>query len=131
MYQLQDGEQFLVMQARSPVFKSMLESGMMEGETGEVSITDMNPDVFRALLHFIYSDDLPEELQVQSCPHLIVFQSCLYTLSTESKSLCNCFDAFHRLPMPGMFMCALIQIFLKSLCSDRILYATRLCRRAA
>lgn len=52
------------MQARSPVFKSMLESGMMEGETGEVSITDMNPDVFRALLHFIYSDDLPEELQV-------------------------------------------------------------------
>lgn len=37
---------------------------MMEGETGEVSITDMNPDVFRALLHFIYSDDLPEELQV-------------------------------------------------------------------
>lgn len=42
----------------------MLESGMMEGETGEVSITDMNPDVFRALLHFIYSDDLPEELQV-------------------------------------------------------------------
>lgn len=39
---------------------------MMEGETGEVSITDMNPDVFRALLHFIYSDDLPEELQVLS-----------------------------------------------------------------
>ena len=51
-------------QARSPVFKSMLESGMTEGETGEVSITDMNPDVFRALLHFIYSDDLPEDLQV-------------------------------------------------------------------
>lgn len=47
------------------MFKSMLESGMMEGETGVVSVTDMQPDVFQALLHFIYSDDLPEDLQVR------------------------------------------------------------------
>lgn len=54
----------LVLQARSPVFRSMLASGMMEGETGVVTVTDMQPDVFRALMHFVYSDDLPEELQV-------------------------------------------------------------------
>lgn len=55
----------LVLQARSPVFRSMLAAGMMEGETGVVTVSDMQPDVFRALMHFVYSDDLPEELQVR------------------------------------------------------------------
>lgn len=56
----------LVLQARSPVFRSMLAAGMMEGETGMVTVSDMQPDVFRALMHFVYSDDLPDELQVRS-----------------------------------------------------------------
>jgi hypothetical protein len=40
----------------------MLASGMQEGETGVVSIHDMQPDVFRALLYFIYTDELPDML---------------------------------------------------------------------
>lgn len=53
----------LVLQARVPVFETMLSSEMREGETGEVTITDMLPDVFRVLLYFIYADDLPAELR--------------------------------------------------------------------
>jgi speckle-type POZ protein len=51
-----------LLQARSSVFRSMLASGMQEGETGVVSIHDMQPDVFRALLYFIYTDELPDML---------------------------------------------------------------------
>ena len=78
------------------MFKSMLESGMMEGETGEVSITDMNPDVFSALLHFIYSDDLPEELQVwpshAHCMPAFVFLSGAQNLEVVRDTVAT-FDA--------------------------------------
>ena len=56
-----------VMQARSSVFRSMLGAGMQEGETGVITISDLAPDVFEALLYFIYTDGLPEHLQVRQC----------------------------------------------------------------
>ena len=52
------------MQARSSVFRSMLGAGMQEGETGVITISDMQPNVFEALLHFVYTDELPDDLQV-------------------------------------------------------------------
>ena len=54
------------MQARSSVFRSMLGAGMQEGETGVITISDMQPNVFEALLHFVYTDELPDDLQVRA-----------------------------------------------------------------
>ncbi|XBI58601.1 hypothetical protein VPH35_039812 [Triticum aestivum] len=50
----------LVLAMRSPVFKAEL-YGAMRGEkdTGRITVTDMQPAVFEALLHFIYTDSLP------------------------------------------------------------------------
>lgn len=51
----------VVLAMRSPVFKAQL-YGPMKEKTGErhrhISVVDMQADVFRALLHFIYTDAL-------------------------------------------------------------------------
>ncbi|CAL4997540.1 unnamed protein product [Urochloa decumbens] len=50
----------LVLAMRSPVFKAELYGPMREGSAKLVTIEDMQPAVFRALLHFIYTDSLPD-----------------------------------------------------------------------
>ncbi|CAM0876986.1 unnamed protein product [Alopecurus aequalis] len=45
---------------RSPVFKAELYGTMKEARAGQlITVKDMQPAVFRALLHFIYTDSLP------------------------------------------------------------------------
>ncbi|XP_022731079.1 BTB/POZ and MATH domain-containing protein 4-like [Durio zibethinus] len=60
------GEKFcshkLVLAARSPVFRSEFFDGMDE-EKQEIVITNLEPKVFKALLHFIYRDTLSEEVE--------------------------------------------------------------------
>lgn len=58
------GEKFhahkLVLAARSPVFKANFFDSAEEDST-EVVIEDMDPKVFKAMLHFVYRDTLPDE----------------------------------------------------------------------
>ncbi|CAO2209720.1 unnamed protein product [Urochloa humidicola] len=44
---------------RSPVFEAEL-YGPMEGKQRRITIEDVQPAVFKALLHLIYTDSLPE-----------------------------------------------------------------------
>ncbi|KAE8699229.1 BTB/POZ and MATH domain-containing protein 4 [Hibiscus syriacus] len=57
------GEKFhahkLVLAARSPVFEAEF-SDRMEEDDNEIVVTNMEPRVFKALLHFIYRDSLVE-----------------------------------------------------------------------
>jgi len=48
----------LIISARSPVFAAMFTSGMKENLVNRVDIEDVSPDVFQALLHFIYTDQV-------------------------------------------------------------------------
>ncbi|CAN6318446.1 unnamed protein product [Urochloa humidicola] len=52
-----------VLAARSPVFSAELYGGMKESAAtaDAVEIRDVGADVFRSLLHFVYTDSLPEE----------------------------------------------------------------------
>ncbi len=50
----------IILMARSPVFHALLNSEMREGVEGVVTIEDVRGPVFRALLHFVYTDTLPE-----------------------------------------------------------------------
>ncbi|KAF0898145.1 hypothetical protein E2562_001793 [Oryza meyeriana var. granulata] len=50
-----------VLAARSPVFKAELYGCMSESISSCVTLQDIEPTTFRALLRFIYTDDLPED----------------------------------------------------------------------
>ncbi|KAI9563076.1 hypothetical protein GHT06_010533 [Daphnia sinensis] len=44
-----------ILMARSPVFAAMFQNDMEETTTGQVKIEDCEPDIFKQLLHYIYS----------------------------------------------------------------------------
>ncbi|KAM0896857.1 hypothetical protein ACQ4PT_022929 [Festuca glaucescens] len=49
----------IVVAARSPVFKAELFGPMGDITRRNITVEDMQPDVFKALLYFIYTDSLP------------------------------------------------------------------------
>jgi speckle-type POZ protein len=49
----------IVLAMRSPVFKAELYGPMWDMRTKNITVKDMQPDVFEALLHYIYIDSLP------------------------------------------------------------------------
>ncbi|KAJ4728511.1 BTB/POZ and MATH domain-containing protein [Melia azedarach] len=59
-----NGETFsahkLVLAARSPVFRAQLYGPMKDENTQCIKVEDIQPSVFKALLHFIYSNALPD-----------------------------------------------------------------------
>jgi len=50
----------LVLAARCDVFDGLLQSGMRESESREVVVEDCEPDVFKAFLRYLYSDDFSQ-----------------------------------------------------------------------
>ncbi|KAK1662952.1 hypothetical protein QYE76_051111 [Lolium multiflorum] len=52
----------LVLAMRSPVFKALLYGSMKEKDSNRVIIDDMQPAIFKVLLHFIYTDSLPPKM---------------------------------------------------------------------
>ncbi|XP_009353081.2 BTB/POZ and MATH domain-containing protein 4 isoform X2 [Pyrus x bretschneideri] len=73
------GERFhahkLVLAARSPLFEKEFFDGMKE-ENHDVVVTDTDPKVFKALLHFIYTDNLIEDEELSDASSL-----CMSSLS--------------------------------------------------
>lgn len=66
----------LVLAARSPVFKAELYSSMEEGiVTNTIRIDDMEAQVFKAMLNFIYTDswqEMEQEDESTMAQHLLV-----------------------------------------------------------
>ncbi|KAM1220553.1 hypothetical protein ACFX2J_008322 [Malus domestica] len=73
------GERFhahkLVLAARSPLFEKEFFDGTEE-ENHDIVVTDMDPKVFKALLHFIYTDNLVEDEELSDASSL-----CMSSLS--------------------------------------------------
>ncbi|KAL6641085.1 hypothetical protein ACP70R_019266 [Stipagrostis hirtigluma subsp. patula] len=84
--------------ARSPVFSAALFGTMKESDTGGVvHIRDMEPQVFKALLYFIYTDLFPEMTEGEEdtmAQHLLVAADRynLERLKLICEKLCNCID---------------------------------------
>ncbi|GBF94017.1 hypothetical protein Rsub_07285 [Raphidocelis subcapitata] len=53
----------MILEARSPYFRGLLGSSMAEAREGRLVVRELLPPVVRAVLHFIYTDELPDELQ--------------------------------------------------------------------
>ncbi|KAG0549490.1 hypothetical protein BDA96_01G260600 [Sorghum bicolor] len=89
-----------VLAARSPVFKAKLLGSMKEGTTTDcaVRIEDIEPQVLKAVLHFMYTDILPEvskEEEAAMSQHLLEaadrFGLRRLKLICE-ENLCGCID---------------------------------------
>uniref|UniRef100_A0A0D9X5K6 BTB domain-containing protein n=1 Tax=Leersia perrieri TaxID=77586 RepID=A0A0D9X5K6_9ORYZ len=63
----------IILAMRSPVFKAQLFGPMRETGRELISIEDMQPDVFKALLHFIYTDslDIIDDLERDDCGEMV------------------------------------------------------------
>ncbi|PUZ50623.1 hypothetical protein GQ55_6G072300 [Panicum hallii var. hallii] len=63
----------MVLATRTPVFRAEVYGPMREAGTKAIVIEDVQPDVFRAFLHFIYSDSLPplDDLRVDDYGEMI------------------------------------------------------------
>ncbi|VAI03809.1 unnamed protein product [Triticum turgidum subsp. durum] len=50
----------IILVARSHVFEAELYGGMKETKAESITVEDMQPAAFKALLHFVYTDSLPD-----------------------------------------------------------------------
>jgi speckle-type POZ protein len=68
-----------ILAARSPVFKAEFFGEMVEKTSKCVEITDMDPEVFKAMLHFIYTDMMPGEFvnQLEAVDRMAMAQHLL------------------------------------------------------
>ncbi|KAJ3704858.1 hypothetical protein LUZ61_008563 [Rhynchospora tenuis] len=75
-----DGELFTahrsVLAARSPVFNAELFGPMTESKMETIAIKDIKPLIFKAMLHFIYTDSLPD-MSDENIPLVIISQHLL------------------------------------------------------
>lgn len=66
-----DGETFaahkLILAARSPVFRAQLVGPMKDQNTRRIKTEDLEAPVFKAMLHFIYWDSLPDMEELSDC----------------------------------------------------------------
>ncbi|GJN04917.1 hypothetical protein PR202_ga22501 [Eleusine coracana subsp. coracana] len=63
-----------ILAARSPVFMAELFGAMKEKTATYIRVEDVEAGVFKALLHFIYNDSLPDTMATDGFEHLI--RSC-------------------------------------------------------
>ncbi|CAM0957752.1 unnamed protein product [Alopecurus aequalis] len=67
-----DGETFpahrAVLAARSPVFRAELFGSMAESTMSSITLHDITPATFKAMLRFIYTDELPAEDEPEDSP---------------------------------------------------------------
>lgn len=66
-----------VLAARSPVFRAELFGNMKEKASSCVEINNMEVEVFRAMLHFIYTDMVPELDQLKGQEATVIAQHLL------------------------------------------------------
>ncbi|XP_066351338.1 BTB/POZ and MATH domain-containing protein 2-like [Miscanthus floridulus] len=72
-----------VLAARSPVFMEKFYGSMTrEIGTGSVTVEDMIPLVFKTLLHFVYTDMLPETLDSLGHDYVVIITKLLVAADT-------------------------------------------------
>lgn len=67
------GAHVAILSAGSPVFSVMFSSGFLESKTRKVAIDDIEIDIFKQLLHYLYSGGSPE-LKVGLMENIIHYQ---------------------------------------------------------
>ncbi|KAI9563144.1 hypothetical protein GHT06_010601 [Daphnia sinensis] len=66
------GAHVSILSARSSVFAALFQSGMQETSTRKICIKDIKPDIFKQLLHYVYSGRLSTKLSEEIAQPLFV-----------------------------------------------------------
>ncbi|XP_045032742.1 speckle-type POZ protein B-like [Daphnia magna] len=66
------GGHVAILSVRSSVFAAMFQSGMQETNTRKVCIKDIKPDIFKQLLHYIYSGRTSSKLSEENAQPLFI-----------------------------------------------------------
>lgn len=82
-----------ILVARSPVFEAMFTSGMLEETSGTVVIDDIDGNVMKALLEFIYSDTIDPKL-LESLAELLLMAAAKYQV-LGLVSICESYLCIH------------------------------------
>ncbi|CAO2207340.1 unnamed protein product [Urochloa humidicola] len=76
-----DGEKFpahrAVLAARSPVFMAQLLGSMADARMASITLQDIAPATFKIMLRFIYTDELPEDEELDDGPPAETFYDLL------------------------------------------------------
>ncbi|KAI9121046.1 hypothetical protein K1719_008079 [Acacia pycnantha] len=112
------GEKFrahkLILAARSTVFESELFNGMEE-DSKEIVVNDMEPKVFKALLHFIYKDTLIDDEE------LFMSQSSVLPLLVSNTFAAKLLAAAEKYDLPRLkLMCE--SVLCKDISVDSVSY---------
>ena len=78
----------LVLSARSPVFKAMFNSNMMEATSNEVTITDFQPSVIDKMLQFIYAGTFENRYITEDVAYDLLRAADKYQLE-QLKNICE------------------------------------------
>ncbi len=96
-----------MLMTRSPVFKTMFQSGLSEAKANEVFISDVAPAVGKEMITYIYTDEVPN---IETIAEELWFVAEKYQLP-GLKALCenglvnklNCTNAAHFLLLAGRY----------------------------
>ncbi|KAJ3685903.1 hypothetical protein LUZ61_015067 [Rhynchospora tenuis] len=89
------GAHKLILAARSPVFEAQLFGSLNDKGTESIVVDEIEPWVFRALLHFIYTDSLPHDINQEDCKmsSILIMQHLLVAADRYAmdklKSICE------------------------------------------
>ncbi|KAL9391084.1 hypothetical protein Peur_015004 [Populus x canadensis] len=106
------GEKFhahkLVLSARSPFFRSKFFDGVEKDEK-EIVISDLEPKVFKAMLHFVYRDTLTEDVNMVTSSSSLV-SSISETLTTKLLAAADRYGLDRLKLMCGSHLCKDISV---------------------
>ncbi|KAG6779803.1 hypothetical protein POTOM_016203 [Populus tomentosa] len=106
------GEKFhahkLVLSARSPFFRSKFFDGVEKDEK-EIVISDLEPKVFKAMLHFVYRDTLTEDVNMVTSSSSLV-SSISDTLTTKLLAAADRYGLDRLKLMCGSHLCKDISV---------------------
>lgn len=108
------GEKFpahkLVLAARSPIFRSKF-FDELEEDKQEIIISDLEPKVFKAMLHFIYRDTLTEDVDVDvATPSSSCMSSVSDTLTAKLLAAADRYGLERLRLMCGSHLCKDISV---------------------
>ena len=78
---------FMLM-ARSPVFAGMFRSNMVEEKTSTIKIIDIEPDVFKVVLSFLYTGEVKQDLSSLSLIKQVLVAADKYAID-RLRTLCE------------------------------------------